>query len=276
MKTKNKKVVAVLGSTGMLGRMVTDVLKQDESIEVIEFNHHDFNAEIITANGLKVWLEEADYIINCIGMINKNIDENDSESIQRAIEVNAQFPRELEKLKIPTIQIATDCAGEPDTYGMTKMLGEVRGENFANIRCSIIGPGNKTGLLDWFLEQKECQGYMHHLWNGVTTLAFARMCLGLIKSDKDVEFYDQVNFTPADWECKAGILKKIGRYFNHSISITATFDPDAIVDRRISSSPQAILLWKMAGYEDRPTIEYLVQELANYLEGRTWNGKRYL
>ena len=271
----NKKV-AILGSNGMLGQMVADVFTQAEDIDVQLFTRNDFDAAKADVIVLNHYLGDFDYIINCIGIINKYIDEDDPASVEQAIKVNSIFPRELQKLGTQTIQIATDCSGEPDTYGLSKRLGEVKGENFCNIRCSIIGPGNKDGLLDWFLNQKECQGYIHHLWNGVTTLAFAKMCLGLIKSGRDVAVYDQTNFIPSDFECKSNLIKHIGKYFDHQCVIDKVFNPDAIVDRRLPEYPYCKDLWEMAGYTEQPTIEYLIKELANYLEGKIWKGKKYL
>ena len=98
------------------------------------------------------------------------------------------------------IQIATDCvySGKTggynedslhdalDAYGKTKSLGEVRSSTFLNIRSSIIGPeiNHKVLLLEWFLKQPKgavLNGFSNHLWNGVTTLQFAELCLTIIK-----------------------------------------------------------------------------------------------
>lgn len=271
----NKIKVAILGSNGMLGSMVLDVLSNDENIEVTGIDRRTIDATKEYSTSLNHHLHQYDYIINCIGVINKYIDDNDPDSVQNAIQVNSIFPHELAKTGKKIIQIATDCAFEHDVYGMTKRLGEVKSNNFANIRCSIIGPGNKDGLLDWFLGQKECQGYVHHLWNGVTTLAFAKMCLGIVKSRENPDLYDQVNFTPADWECKANLIKHIRKEFNHKCVIENCFEPDKIVDRRILENPKALLLWLMAGYKERPTISYLIKELAKYMEGKEWRGRKY-
>ena len=53
------------------------------------------------------------------------------------------------------------------------------------IKTSIIGPELKgnASLMDWFLSQKgEVFGYTKAIWNGVTTLEWAKQCLSLINN----------------------------------------------------------------------------------------------
>jgi dTDP-4-dehydrorhamnose reductase len=48
------------------------------------------------------------------------------------------------------------------------------------IRTSIVGTDG--GLLGWLLDQHgDVDGYTNHLWNGVTTLEWARVCVDLIE-----------------------------------------------------------------------------------------------
>jgi dTDP-4-dehydrorhamnose reductase len=48
---------------------------------------------------------------------------------------------------------------------------------------SIIGPGLESvaGLFGWFMQQRgKVKGYTNHLWNGITTLEWAKAALGVI------------------------------------------------------------------------------------------------
>ncbi len=68
-----------------------------------------------------------------------------------------------------------------DTYGLSKRLGELVScaTPTVVIRTSIIGSGG--GLLRWLLEQEgDIDGYTNHVWNGITTLEWARVCGELI------------------------------------------------------------------------------------------------
>jgi dTDP-4-dehydrorhamnose reductase len=108
--------------------------------------------------------------------------------------INSAFPHCLagifgERL----IHLTTDCAfngkeGFPydenspktpvDVYGLSKSLGEP--SHCLTLRTSIIGRElhGFTGLLEWFLQQegKTITGFANHLWNGITTREFGRIC----------------------------------------------------------------------------------------------------
>lgn len=201
----------MLGGEGMLGQMVARVLAKADGIDVkitgrgqtanpLNFNVEDGPAklhQLIEANG------RFDYLVNCIGVITGQITENDSSSVGCAILVNALFPHQLAGVAAGTgarvIHISTDgvfsknndiCFEDTpqncdDVYGKTKSLGEVTAAGFLNIRCSIAGPdpAKKRSLLEWFLKQPakaEVNGYSDCLWNGVTTLQFAKLCQQII------------------------------------------------------------------------------------------------
>lgn len=209
--------VLVLGITGMLGSMVYRYLSLNESLNVfgtarvssISYDQNIFQLDvknITEEQSLNLILEtNPEYIVNCIGIINKYCTFENNEGIQNAILINSLFPHKLANSikrhspKIKIVQIATDCVysgnkgnyietdiHDPvDIYGKSKSLGEVISDNLINIRCSIIGPelNNKSSLLEWFLaknEREAVSGYNHHFWNGVTTLQFAQLCERII------------------------------------------------------------------------------------------------
>lgn len=246
--------VLVLGGTGMLGQMVYRVLSQSEGLRVKCTSRSQspdalyLNVEDVTGR-LQQILERYgpfDYIVNCIGVVKAHIDERDSDSVRRALVVNALFPHQLTTVvaesKTRVIQPSTDGvfsgdSNEPyledaqhdcvDIYGKTKSLGEVRKSGFLNFRCSIVGPDpiGKKGLLEWFLAQpdgKELCGYTDHLWNGVTTLQFARLCEQMIVQDRFSEIWDESpvhHFCPNQPVSKYELLEIFKSVFGKRVTI---------------------------------------------------------
>lgn len=225
--------ILVLGITGMLGSMVFNYLNDSKDSvygtirrnkSTIYQNNNNiiyFDATDNIANQIKNIFNKIkfDYIVNCIGVINKYCENNNVSGINNAININSLFPHLLSQVitklfpNTKIIQIATDCVysgktggydensihDADDIYGKSKSLGEVKADNFLNIRCSIIGPevNNKSSLLEWFLALKKntiVPGFAHHFWNGLTTLQFAEYCDYIISTNN---FYQlrNLNYT---------------------------------------------------------------------------------
>ena len=257
----------------MLGQMVERLLSKSDGIAVEhtcrgqESTPFYFNVED-GLDGLRQIIErygKFDYFINCIGILNSKIDEKDSKSVRCAILVNALFPHELAVLAQETgtriIHISTDgvfaknagvCLEDSprncdDVYGKTKSLGEVIAPGFLNLRCSIIGLNSfkKQGLFEWFHNQPpgtEVYGYTDHLWNGVTTLQFARLCRELILQD----FFDVVSdeapvhhFCPNQAVSKYELLQLFKAAFRPDITVKPVTDQgkptSRILDTRYNS-----------------------------------------
>lgn len=204
--------VAVLGSSGMLGGMVTKYLKVVGHNVTEHSRVNGFNVLLPTdcdvTDGCALCLldelfldNKPDYIVNCIGTIKPMFT---PDYLADAIYTNAIFPRLLadwcNQENIKLIHITTDCvfSGQKgkyteedkhdalDDYGKSKSLGEPA--NCMVLRTSIIGPefdGNKRSLLEWLFSQngKEINGYTNHLWNGVTTLELAKLINLIMKRD---------------------------------------------------------------------------------------------
>lgn len=73
-----------------------------------------------------------------------------------------------------------------DAYGISKRLAEesLQRENDFIIRCSIVGPeqGTRRGLHAWLSAQTgKVPGYTNHLWNGLTTLEWAKCCDSILR-----------------------------------------------------------------------------------------------
>jgi len=277
--------VAVLGSSGMLGSMV---LKHLESL-------HLYDVKGLTRSNISLddlrFVEEYDWIINCIGVIKPMIDEGDADSVANAYRVNSWFPRELaytaEWFDKRVIQIATDCVwtgttlaeyyeGDPhdaeDIYGRSKSMGEIESDAVRNIRCSIIGPegpGRSRSLLEWLKScsgnQPDVTGYSNHLWNGVTTLAFAKVCHALMQ---DVEMFEEcprehaLHLHPLDNCSKYDLLKWMNDAYDLDLNVKK-WAPEVSCNRTIGTIHDDLVndIWTKA-YGSAPTIKEMIEEMA--------------
>lgn len=194
-----QKKVVVLGSLGMAGHIMSEVLAATGDYEVFGVarqpgKYVDHLLDVTDFKGLEKYLTgvKPDYVINCVGaLVSKS--KNDLPS---AILLNSYLPNFLSqignKYGFKLVHISTDCvfSGKDgqytetsyrdgdDNYARTKALGEVINDKDLTIRTSIIGPELKTdgtGLLDWFFKQDgTISGYTQAYWSGVTTLELAK------------------------------------------------------------------------------------------------------
>jgi len=298
MKTKK---VLVYGGTGMLGSMVVDVLKNNDLIDLyatarlsvltkakVEINNVNWLEFDCNSNEV-IKIDNFDYVINCIGMTKPYTHDNDQEEIIRAVKNNILFPYSLQQqisvTNTKVIQIATDCVysgnkkfytefspHDPvDVYGKTKSLGEIKSENFFNLRCSIIGPEAKNDdyLLTWFLNQKpgaEINGYINHNWNGITTLQFAKICRGIIINDF-VDLPTVQHIVPDSVMTKAEMLHLFAECYNRKDIVINDIEAPKVVDRTLSTDypTSCKTLWILAGYtKGVPTVEKMIKEMAEY------------
>jgi len=228
---------------------------------------------------------ECDWLINAIGITKPLIKDDNSDQIQRAIFINSVLPHvigEIAQVKgARVLQIATDCVysglrgayveTDPhdalDVYGKTKSLGECYLPNVNHLRCSIIGPEARDHkfLMDWFLGQPQgvsVNGFSNHLWNGVTTLHFAKICNGIIR--EKIELFHLAHIVPADMVTKAKMLQVFGKCFGRpDIRVEVTEAPMRM-DRTLQTTNPAIngAIWEAAGYKTPPTIEEMIRELS--------------
>ena len=290
--------ILVLGANGMLGKMISLYLKSNNELNVfvtardksafIEKNFEkkftNFQLSDNYSENLKKILNNVDIIVNCIGVIKPKIDEKNPNSIKETILTNSYFPMELQNLafenQIKYIQIGTDCVfsgndgsytessfmDAKDLYGKSKIVGEIEGINKSLIRSSIIGPeeGKGFSLMNWFLNntQQEVSGYKNHLWNGVTTLNFAKVVEGFILSN-EFNFKTQ-HLIPRNTITKANLLEEFKKHFNKDVVINH-IDAEEIIDRTLLTINEQVNenLWKRAGYSSIPTVEENIEELAN-------------
>lgn len=283
------KKVLILGATGMLGHACSNVLKLNETLDVVNTSrttkagYQKFDASQDSISDL-ISVVNPDWIVNCIGIIKPHIDEKDIASINQAIRINSLFPQEIVmSSKKPIIQIATDCVysgsigaypestfhDATDVYGKTKSLGEIPANNLKHIRASIIGPeqGRSTSLLEWFRNQSndaKLNGFTDHLWNGVTTHHFGFLVKGMIENDY-LEF-NKIHIVPQDIVTKAELLRIFASSYGRTDITINDVESAKIIDRTLTTeNPETnSTLWKLAGYEAPPTIKQMVEEQSKF------------
>ena len=280
--------VLIIGASGMLGHMTENVLKS-EGLDVKTTARNggqgadfEFDAETDQIGSI---LEETAprYVMNSVGIIKPHIVDTDQASVLNAIHVNSIFPHHLateaKKVGAHVIQIATDCVYDGtksfyhessphnpiDVYGKTKSLGEVPSDNVLHLRASIIGPesGRTTSLWEWVRNadpNSELNGYTNHLWNGVTTFHFAKVCTGLIARgarDSGVR-----HLIPGNDITKANLVREIARANGRNDIVVNDFEAHPAIDRTLATNfPEfSEALWAGAGYLEPPTIEQMVEE----------------
>jgi len=182
--------VVILGHKGMLGHIVKKHFEQCGE-EIIITNHRWPSKEF------RNFIEEqnSEILINCIGQIpqkDKNTDKLFLNNYALPIYLSSYFNGEI-------IHPTTDCEFKgvqdklflypkdyipdaDDDYGKSKSittLALINRNNVKIIRTSIIGPEleNKKSLWEWFLNASgDVNGYSDHIWNGLTTLQWAKIC----------------------------------------------------------------------------------------------------
>ncbi len=201
--------VLIIGSNGMAGHVVYNYFKENTDFDVVDVargteNHTpSHQIDVTDFKSLTTLLEgeKPDYVINCIGILNRDAEDNPENSIL----LNSYFPHYLAKIgkemDFKLIHVSTDCVFDGKKgnytesslkdgqgfYAETKALGEVIYGNNLTIRTSIIGPElkeNGIGLFHWFMLQKgTIKGYTNAYWTGITTIELAKVIIAAIEAD---------------------------------------------------------------------------------------------
>jgi dTDP-4-dehydrorhamnose reductase len=295
--------VAVLGGSGMLGSMIVDLLARQPDLAVSATARDEtLRARFAERYPEVAWrlfrfdgtgadpapvLDGHAWIINAIGITKPLIRDDQAGEIEQAVEVNARLPHVLGRRAAGTgarvLQIATDCVYSGatgrytedavhdalDVYGKTKSLGETYHPAVHHLRCSIIGPEPKDFkfLIEWFRRQPRgarVNGFVNHQWNGVTTLHFAKLCLGIIRHDLPLPHLQHV--VPDGCVTKAGMLHTFADAYDRRDIRIADVEATSVIDRTLHTrDPEANLrLWEVAGYPAPPAVPDMIHELAHY------------
>ena len=234
------RVAFVLGHRGMLGSLVQRYLRERGHVVLTSEVRYSGRPsdELVQA----VVNSPAEAIVNCLGST-----PGSGSSEQEMMAANALLPVHLSRLIGGRLLIhaSTDCvfdgrrgryrADEPpnatDAYGLSKGVGEacVAAGNVVVMRTSIVGPpaGAGRGLLGWFLGQETAvDGWSDHLWNGITTLAWAELAAITIEGKGLAPGLHQPT-TDRDIS-KEALLRMFGEVFEHRIEIRPVRTEQAI------------------------------------------------
>lgn len=228
--------VFVLGHRGMLGHVVHRYLSE-QGFEVLasEARHTgDLGSPLLR----EIRRAGCRAVVNCIG---QRLPDTNEKAFQLWL-ANALLPQQLalalgeEGLLVHAssdgvfsgisgapFRIDSPCDAE-DSYGASKRLGELCLKLWARavvMRCSIIGPelGPPRSMLGWFLSQREpVDGFTDHVWNGITTLTWAKLCARAILGDRAVA---PGLHQPACEQAvsKFELLSRIGAAFHHPVTV---------------------------------------------------------
>jgi dTDP-4-dehydrorhamnose reductase len=236
-----KKNIVILGSQGMAGHIMAEVLDTTNEYEIFGVarqsgKYVDKVLDVTDFKSLEKYLEHVkpSHVINCIGALVSQ-SRND---VPTAILLNSYLPNFLSqlgnKLDFKLIHISTDCvfSGKDgqyteasyrdgdDNYARTKALGEIINDKDLTIRTSIIGSeikSNGTGLLDWFFKQNGIiKGYTQAYWSGVTTLELANATKEFIKQDVTGLY----QLCPKEKISKYDLLKLFAKVWDKNIEVT--------------------------------------------------------
>lgn len=275
------KKILVLGTQGMAGHLVKKYLSDSgkfiigEVSRTISRGKFKYSIDVSDVSALDQVLTEfmPDVVINCIGVLNKDAEENP----EKAILLNSFLPHYLaKKTSIQgsrLIHISTDCvfSGSKgnylDTdkkdgvgfYAQSKALGEVDYGLHLTIRTSIIGPEINSagiGLLHWFLrnEVKEIKGYAQVYWGGVTTIQLAIA----IENAIEQQLSGLIHLTNGIKISKYNLLKIFKDVFKKDVTIKP--DENYKVDKSLALSTQTSRLGPA------PTYEKMVHDMKIWME----------
>lgn len=262
-----KKIILVIGATGMLGNAQFTELSKRDDFEVFgtvrgtagldKYFGPALAKNIIGGVDIEKLetVESAiekfkpDVVLNCVGLIKQA---PTASNVALEIYMNALFPHKLaeicQKHKARMIHYSTDCvfSGEKghyketdpsdarDVYGKTKYLGEVAYENCVTIRTSIIGHGLEAhaSLIDWFLsETGTIKGYTKVIYSGFPTVEIARIVADYVIPNERMSGLYHVTAEPIS---KYDLLELVKQVYGKKITI----EPFAgeVSDRSMDSS----------------------------------------
>jgi len=234
------KKILIIGIKGMAGHMLFNYYKSEGKFEVfglarnVTNSTNLFSLDVTDTDSLQeiVKANKFDYIVNCIGILNKDAEDNPS----KAVWYNSYFPHLLEEITkdmlTKIVHISTDCvfSGKEGGYteesfknglgyyAQSKALGEILNSKDVTIRTSIIGPElnrQGIGLFHWFMAQSNgnvLRGFSKAYWSGITTLELAKVVEAVL--EQNVTGLIQV--APQEKIDKFSLLKLFNRIYRNS------------------------------------------------------------
>lgn len=201
--------ILILGSTGTVGQVLFDRLKEESSWKILgTTTSHSPSEDRIEFLWPKVDISELlekcrpDVVINCIAKLNSPKLNDDAMLRKDAFDLNALFPAALNELdgRVRVIHVSTDAvfSGEcppydedsvtdgKSYYGETKVAGESNLNNALIFRTSILGKSRYReisipNLVRNATKERKLLVPVNEFWNGVTAQAFSEFIQSLIR-----------------------------------------------------------------------------------------------
>jgi dTDP-4-dehydrorhamnose reductase len=190
--------VFVLGHRGMLGHTVARWLQENGCQVRTTEARYDGRPDSPLIH--EVLESRCGHVVNCIGVIPGRSSDGGALFAANAllpVHLGAVLGRGRTLVHASTDAVFNGARGgyrvgetpdAQDAYGLSKRLGELSapGSSVVVLRTSVIGPDRASGrgLLSWFLAQRqEVSGYADHLWNGITSLQWAKLCLSVARGE---------------------------------------------------------------------------------------------
>ena len=232
--------ILVLGAQGMLGRYIRTYFDRNpiKNYRIMAFTRHNLllYGETITTLNKYIVIKEGDIVINCVGIIpqRNNFDKHNT------VLINSVLPHELQylcnALGAKLMHITTDCVfsgrtggydetddhDETSVYGKSKSLGEP--DKACVIRTSIIGEElrHEKSLLEWVKANKgnQVDGYINHIWNGVTCLELSKFIHHIIENNI---LWEGVRHIHSPSSCtKCDLISEISEVYDLDITVIPT------------------------------------------------------
>jgi dTDP-4-dehydrorhamnose reductase len=127
---------------------------------------------------------------------------------------------------------------------------------------------NHIELMDWVIDQlpnAEIKGFANHLWNGITSLHFAKLVESLIA--QNLFSPGTFHLVPGNSISKFELVSLVARLAHRDDLVVLETQDTSAVNRTLSTEFPDFnsMLWQAAGYEAPPTIEAMVEEYFGWL-----------
>ena len=105
---------------------------------------------------------------------------------------------------------------------------------------------------------------LNHQWNGVTTLHFARICAGIIENEIQLPHLQHI--IPEGAISKAEMLHEFAAVYRRADVKINDVEAPKVIDRTLATSDPELnrRLWRVAGYQNAPTVPEMIAEVASY------------
>jgi dTDP-4-dehydrorhamnose reductase len=288
--------VLIFGTTGMLGHKLYQRLRNDFEVfgtirsgfdSVRQFGFFDAdsiieNVDVLDIDSVRGVIKKTkpDVVINAVGVVKQNPAKED---VLKTLSLNAVFPQRIAMLSAEygfrVITISTDCvfSGEKgnyletdipdaqDLYGISKLLGEVKGNNCLTIRTSIIGREltGRHSLVEWFLSNRggTVDGYVNAIYSGFPTVILSDIISNIIAHNPELNGVCHISGNPIN---KYELLSLLNKYYRANVRIER-FE-DIVIDRSLDSS----VFRKATGFSPAGWEQMIEQMAADTTPYETW------